>query len=255
MYQRKLAVVLLHKKGSRAVSGNYRPVVTVQVDVKVLSKLLTYRLQQLISNLIHLDQKDFVMGRSIRHHVLFLAELQDLVAGRDEEAYALFLDFENALDRVNWDYMFRVLERMGFGSTFFRWIRLLYTEHRDHLVINQNIQPAIFLTRGVKQGDPLSTLLCTLTIGPLGNPLRENEEYGLCLTADHTATGTFFADDSTTFLSRSVANLQDQLRLVHDYCQGSRAKLNLVKSVLLALNRNHRCPLLPGMRFSVGRIR
>ncbi|KAF1331469.1 putative Pollike protein, partial [Globisporangium splendens] len=244
--QRKSAVVLLHKKGSRAQPGNYRPIALVQVDVKVLSKALTYRLQQVILDLIHPDQKGFVKGRSIHHHVRFLADLQDLVTSLDEEAYALFLDFEKAFDRVNWDYMFRLLERMGFGSEFTQWIKLLYTEPQAHLLINQNIQPALHPTRGVKQGDPLSALLFILTIEPLGNLLRSHEEFGVCLNADHTATSTFFADDST-LLGSSIPNLQAQLGIVEEYCRGSGAKLNLSKSMLLALNRNQDCPLLPGV--------
>jgi hypothetical protein len=199
--QRKSAVVLLHKKGSRAEPGNYRPIALVQVDVKVLSKALTYRLQHLIADLIHTDQKGFVKGRSIHHHVRFLADLQDLVTGRDEEAYAMFLDFQKAFDRVNWDYMFRLLEQMGFGTAFVRWIKLLYTNPQAHLLINQNSLPALHPTRGVKQGDPLSALLFVLTIEPLGNLLRSHEEYGVCLNADHTTTSTFFADDSTLLAS------------------------------------------------------
>ena len=245
--QRKSAVVLLHKKGSRAEPGNYRPIALVQVDVKVLSKALTYRLQQVLLDLIHPDQKGFVKGRSIHHHIRFLADLQDLVTSRDEEAYALFLDFQKAFDRVNWDYMFRLLERMGFGTEFVQWIKLLYTDPQAHLIINQNIQPALFPTRGVKQGDPLSALLFILTIEPLGNMLRSHEEYGVCLSADHTATSTFFADDST-LLGGSIPNLQAQLEIVEEYCQGSGAKLNLSKSMLLALNRNQDCPMLPDVQ-------
>ena len=134
----------------------------------------------MISNLIYPDHKGFVKRRSIHHHVRFLAALQDLITGREEEAYALFLDFEKAFDRVNSDNMFRLLERMGFGSTFSRWIRLLYTDPQAHMVINQNIQPALFLTRGAKQGYPLSALLLFLTIKPLCNLLRDHDEYGVC---------------------------------------------------------------------------
>uniref|UniRef100_A0AAV1UJJ9 Reverse transcriptase domain-containing protein n=1 Tax=Peronospora matthiolae TaxID=2874970 RepID=A0AAV1UJJ9_9STRA len=128
--QRKSAVVLLHKKGSCAASGNYRPIALVQVDVKIMSKALTCRLQQSTPDLIHPDQKGFVKGRSIHHHVRFLADLIDLVTGRDDETYALFLDFEKAFDIVNYYYIFRLLERMGLRSTFTRRIRLLYTDPR-----------------------------------------------------------------------------------------------------------------------------
>ena len=217
------------------------------VDVKVLSKALTYRLQSVMLDLIHPDQKGFVKGRSIHHHVRFLADLQDLVTSRDEEAYALFLDFQKAFDRVNWEYMFKLLSRMGFGNGFIDWIKLLYTKPQAHLLINGNMQPALHPTRGVKQGDPLSALLFVLTIEPLGNMLRAHEEYGVCLTADHTATSTFFADDST-LLASSTASLQAQLAIVDEYCDGSGAKLNLSKSVLLALNRHEVCPALPGVQ-------
>ena len=93
----------------------------------------------------------------------------------------------------------------------------------------------------------MSALLFILTIEPLGNLLRSHEEYGVCLTADHTATSTFFADDST-LLGGSIEHLQAQLEVVAEYCAGSGAKLNLSKSTLLALNRTHDCPLLPGVR-------
>uniref|UniRef100_K3WR62 Reverse transcriptase domain-containing protein n=1 Tax=Globisporangium ultimum (strain ATCC 200006 / CBS 805.95 / DAOM BR144) TaxID=431595 RepID=K3WR62_GLOUD len=70
---------------------------------------------------------------------------------------------------------------------------------------------------------------------PLGNLLRSHEEFGVCLTEDHTSTGVFFADD-TTLLGGSIASVQAQLELVEEYCKGSGAKLNLGKSNLMALN-------------------
>lgn len=245
--QRQSAVCLLHKKGSRADPGNFRPISLIGVDVKALSKALTYRLQLFLPNLIHVDQKAFVKGKSTYHHIRFLADLQDLVTARDEEAYAMFLDFEKAYDRVNWDYMFQVLDRMGCGGAFSDWVKLLYTGPQAHLLINGHIQPAIYPTRGVKQGDPLSALLFLIFIEPLGNLLRQHEEHGICLTEDHTVPGLFFADDST-LLSDSVQGIQAQLDLVQVYCAGSGAKLNLSKCTLMPLHRRRDAPDIPGIK-------
>ncbi|KAI9912348.1 hypothetical protein PsorP6_005498 [Peronosclerospora sorghi] len=154
MSQRKSAVVLLHKKGSRDETENYTPIALVPVDAKVLSKALTYRLQNVMLDLIDPDQKGFVKVRSIHQHVRFLDDLQDIITSRDEEAYALFLDFQKAFDRVKWEYMFRLLIRMGFGHVFIQWIKMLYTKPQAHLLLNGNIQPALYPTRGARQGDP-----------------------------------------------------------------------------------------------------
>lgn len=104
--------------------------------------------------------------------------------------------------------MFRLLERMSFDTVFLQWIKLIYTAPQAHLIINQNIQPALHPTRGVKQGDPLYALLFILTIETLGNLL--------CLKADHTAMVMFFADDST-LLGGSIPNLQAELEIVEEY--------------------------------------
>nr|CCA26181.1 PREDICTED: similar to pollike protein putative [Albugo laibachii Nc14] len=58
--QRSSAITLLYIKGSRADPDNYRPIALMCVDVKVLSKVLAYRLQRVLPQLIHEYQKAFL---------------------------------------------------------------------------------------------------------------------------------------------------------------------------------------------------
>lgn len=245
--QRQSAISLLHKKGERANPGNYRPIALMGVDVKALSKVLAFRLQLYLPKLVHPDQKAFVKGRSMHQHVRFLSDLQNLITKWDTDGYAVFLDFEKAYDRVNWHFMFKILDRMGCGGQFLRWVKLLYTRPVARLLINGHVQEAIHPTRGVKQGDPLSALLFLLVIEPLGNLLRQHDEHGICLTDDFTVTSVFFADDST-LLSNSSAGVQAQLRLVDEFCQGSGAKLNRTKCVLMSLNRSRVAPSMDDLQ-------
>ncbi|KAH9079821.1 hypothetical protein Ae201684P_007497 [Aphanomyces euteiches] len=142
--QRRSAVSLLFKGGDRSNPGNYRPIALIPVEVKILTRALAYRLRHLLPALIHPIQTGFVAGRRIHDHIIFLKDLQHKCTLDDIEGYAMFLDFEKAYDRVNWDFMYDVLEAFNFGPVFISWIKLMYHSPIIHLVINGELSRAIY---------------------------------------------------------------------------------------------------------------
>ncbi|KAH9078981.1 hypothetical protein Ae201684P_006120 [Aphanomyces euteiches] len=139
--QRRSAVSLLFKGGDRSNPGNYRPIALIPVEVKILTRALAYRLRDLLPALIHPIQTGFVAGRRIHDHIIFLKDLQHKCTLDDIEGYAMFLDFEKAYDRVNWDFMYDVLEAFNFSPVFISWIKLMYHGPIIHLVINGELKP------------------------------------------------------------------------------------------------------------------
>ena len=109
---------------------------------------------------------------------------------------AVFLGFAKAYDRVDWTYMCRVLSRMGFGHPFCSWIKMLYHISSAHLLINGNLLALVGVTRGIKQGDPLSVFLFLLFIERWENLLRSHPDLGIPITRVMRSTSLFFADDS-----------------------------------------------------------
>lgn len=58
-------IVLLLKPGKEPLDpSSYRPISLLQVDIKILAKVLTMRLNKAISSIIHLDQSGFKPERS-----------------------------------------------------------------------------------------------------------------------------------------------------------------------------------------------
>ena len=115
---------------------------------------------------------------------------------KDLSGYLLLVDFEKAFDKVEWSFMLKCLEGYSFGNNFMKFIKILYTNIQS-CVSNNGYQSQYFnLSRGIRQGCPMSAMLFILVSEILAILLRENksiqgivvnnEEYKLCQLADDT---------------------------------------------------------------------
>jgi hypothetical protein len=77
------------------------------------------------------------------------------------------LDQEKAYDKIKHDYLWQTLEKFAIPEQFIRTIQSLYRTAETVVIINGVISTSFQVTRGVRQGDPLSCLLFDLEIEPL----------------------------------------------------------------------------------------
>ena len=111
-------ISLLLKKGKDPLScGSYRPISLLNVDFKLLSKLLARRLEIVLPSMISLDQTGFIHSR----HSFNLRKGLNVVNNPPPIALPealIALDAEKVFDRVEWDYLFFILVKFGFGERF-----------------------------------------------------------------------------------------------------------------------------------------
>ena len=80
----------------------------------------------------------------------------DFAKYKDIPGILVAIDFEKAFDSLNFHFLLRVLHAFDFGPSFIQWIRVLYN-NASSCVINNGFTTGPFsLSRGVRQGDPLS---------------------------------------------------------------------------------------------------
>ena len=162
---REANISLILKKGKCPCScASYRPIALLNSDQKLLSKILALRLEKVLPCIINEDQTGFVKGRSSSDNVRRLLNIIQLTQNCKDPALVLSLDAEKAFDRVEWSYLFYVLEEFGLGDNFVNWIRVLYNTPMAAVLTNGLRSENFPLRRGNRQGDPLSPLLFDIAI-------------------------------------------------------------------------------------------
>ena len=117
--RKQATITLLEKKGKdRRFIKNWRPISLINVDVKIASKAIARRLEQILLDLIHPNQNGFIKGRSVQNGVRTVEDILEFAKLTD-----LAIDFEKEFDSLNRSFLFKVLKKFNFGPYVFRWIK------------------------------------------------------------------------------------------------------------------------------------
>ena len=168
-------VTLIGKKGDKTDMTNWRPITLLNLDCKLFSKILASRMSLFLKDLIHPDQACAIPGRKITDSLVLIRDTICYARDRNIRLIVLNLDFEKAFDRVSHQYLFKVLQKMGFPERFLAWVGLLYRGITSKVIINGHLTKAVEINCGVRQGCPLSPLLYIACIEPLAQILRRDQ--------------------------------------------------------------------------------
>ena len=224
--------LIYKKRGDIKNLKNWRPISLLNVDYKIISKVLTLRLSKVLESIVNPDQTCSVPGRSILSNVTLLRDIIDFIQETDECAILVSLDQEKAFDRVDRTFLLQLLEVYGFGPDFCRWLTTLYDDAFMQIIINDRLSSKVCLQRGVRQGDPLSPLLYVICVEVLASLIRRSPEIeGFLLPGANglQARARLYADDVFAVL-KSLKSLEALLSLIELYEKGTGAKLNKSKT-------------------------
>lgn len=230
-------IALLLKKDKDPTScGSYRPLSLLNADVKVLAKVIASRLEDVLPHIISEEQNGFIKGRQLFFNTRTLFNVIYSKHSSELPELVISLDAEKAFDRVEWEYLFAVLTKFGFGDKFISWIRLLYSSPKASVHTNDVYSDYFSLGRGCRQGCPLSPLLFAIAIEPLSIILKSSSVFKGIIRNGIEHKLSLYADDLLLYITDPALSIPAVLGILENFSSFSGYKLNLGKSECFPIN-------------------
>ena len=117
-------ITLIPKVKNLEYISQYRPISLSNVLYRVFSKVLANRLKLVLPHIISEQQSAFLIDQLISNNILVAFETLHYVRNHctgKTRYMALKLDMSKAYDQVEWNYMEKLMVKMGFCSS---WVKL-----------------------------------------------------------------------------------------------------------------------------------
>ncbi|MCU7801185.1 MAG: reverse transcriptase family protein, partial [gamma proteobacterium symbiont of Lucinoma myriamae] len=237
--QKQGILSLIYKSGDPTELSNWRPITLLNVDYKIIARVLAQRLQKIISKVVNTDQNGYIRNRFIGFNIRQIQDVIDYAEDNNLNGTLLFLDFQKAFDSIEWEFMYLTLEQFGFGKNFINWVKILNKDVRNCAMNNGWISESFKISRGIRQGCPISALLYILSAEIMAENIRNNKTInGIKVGRQKKEIKlTQLADDTTIFLE-SENDIPNLLEEIKRFSKASGLNLNTLKTKGLLLGRN-----------------
>ena len=212
---------------------NWRPITMPNVDYKIFTHIIKNRICDALPSVISKVQSGFQSGKSTQDNIVLMClVLEHFNREEDDGALLLQVDFEKAFDSVDHQFLFKTMEKMGFGPYLVKLVKIALNGCMSFLNINGHLSTQVVLGRGLHQGSPLSPILFLLIAQVFTSKIECNLNIKGINVDGIDLLLSLFADDSDLFLEATGICLDEVIKELANFARVSGCKYNLDKKCI-----------------------
>jgi len=228
-------IFLIPKFPNASCTSDFRPISCMNTLYKVIARLLTDRLQKLLSCVISPSQSAFLPGRLLAENVLLATEMVHGYNWRNISLRGMLkVDLRKAFDSVRWEFIIAALLALGVPTKFINWIHQCISTPTFTVSVNGCCGGFFKSAKGLRQGDPLSPYLFVLAMEVFSKLLHSRFDSGYIRyhlkASDLYISHLMFADDVMIFFDGGSSSLHGICETLEDFASWSGLKVNKDKS-------------------------